>query len=59
MQNKIDHRNIRRNISNLGNILTQYKNPRIEQTEEENDDTDFAKIETDDDNNVIEIVSIT
>ena len=51
--NKIDHRNMPKNLTNLENLLVQYKNPRTEQTEEENDDIDFAEIKTDDDNNGI------
>ena len=48
-----------KNPTNLDNILAQHKNPRIDQYEEENDDTDFAKIKTDDDNKVIKIMFIT
>ena len=56
---RIDHRNMPKNLTNLENLLAQYKNPRTEPTEEENDDIDFAEIKTDDDNNVIKISYIT
>ena len=56
---RIDHRNMPKNLTNLENLLAQYKNPRTEPTEEENDDIDFAEIKTDDDNNVIKISLIT
>ena len=53
---KIDHRNMPDNLTNLDTILAQYKNPEINEYEEENDDTSFAEIKTDDDNKVIKIV---
>ena len=56
---RIDHRNMPKNLTNLENLPAQYKNPRTEPSEEENDDIDFAEIKTDDDNNVIKISYLT
>ena len=56
---KIDHINMPDNLTNLDIILAQYKNPTINEYEEENDDTSFAEIKTDDDNKVIKIMFIT